>query len=158
MSEEMFPPDLPYPSNVHGKAPTLVQLGYIFLYIMGGIDFIAVPVLVVYIFFIPEIMKAGGPGAGPSPPPAFLAMMGVMLGICAFVSLLQGILKMIAATKLRKQSRHAWGWGLAAGIAACTQIQCSFCCVLPLAMGIYLIVILCRADVQNYLRAEPEKV
>jgi hypothetical protein len=156
MSEEMFPPDLQYPSVEYGKSPTLVQLGYIFLYIMGGLDFLAVPFFVAYIFFFPMILKAAPAAAGPPPPPFLAAVMGVMYGVFAAISLLQGILKMIAANKLRKRSRHAWGWGLAAGIASCTQIQCSLLCVLPLAMGVYLIVILCRPQVQAYLRAAPE--
>ena len=84
------------------------------------------------------------------------AAIGVAYGICAVISLLQGILKMIAATKLRRRSKYAWGWGLAAGIASCMELQCSLFCVLPLAMGIYMIVILCRQNVQSYLRTAPQ--
>jgi hypothetical protein len=155
MSE--LPPqiDLPYEPNTYDNASMLVRLSFIFFYIVGGIDFLAVPFFIVYIFLFPMMLHASGPGGAPPPPAAVSYIVSATYGLCALISLLQGILKMIAATKLRRRSTGAWGWALAAGIAACLQLQCSFFCVLPLAAGVFTIVILCRENVRRYLREIP---
>lgn len=156
MSEPPVMADLPYEPIRYDNAPTLVRLASIFFYITGAIDFLAVPLFVAYVFFFPMFLRAGTrPGA--APPPALMApIVSAAYGLCALVSLLQGILKMIAATKLRRRSPGAWGWALAAGIAACLQLECSLFCVLPLANGVFTIVILCMESVRRYLREIPD--
>jgi hypothetical protein len=97
------------------------------------------------------MMLAGGGGS--APPPAFLAKFFMIIYlVMAVISVAQGVVKMIAATKLRRRSRGAWGWALGVAIASCVQLECSFFCVGPLALGIYMIIMLCNDRVRRYLK------
>ena len=63
--------------------------------------------------------------------------------------------KFIGAVKLLRRARNAWGWGLAAGIVGCVELWCSLGCVIPLAVGIYTIIILCFEHVRRYMQIAP---
>ena len=42
--------------------------------------------------------------------------------------------------------------GLAAGIIGCTQLWCCYSCLLPMAIGIFTIIVLSLSNTRNYLR------
>ena len=157
-----LPPSTPYPpydpaGEGYGQVPAdatvkkLIMLAFIFDFVMAGIDAVYGIGMIVAAFVVPAIITAsaaaGPAGASPPPPTAVLVVIYCGMGL---VSLLAGIVKLIAGLKMKRNSRGAWGWGLAAGIVACVQLWCSFFCVLPMAAGIYSIVILCREDVRSY--------
>ncbi len=141
------------------RAERLVRLAGIFNVILAVLDMLAALVLVVIIVLlgnavVPESVfyenSGFAAGGGPPPLPALLAVLGVEAALAVGVA----VVKLIGGNKLLRTSRHAWGWGLAAGIVGCTQFWCSVACIVPLAGGIYTIWILCRQDVRRYLREE----
>jgi hypothetical protein len=102
--------------------------------------------------FMPWVLSqsaAGGGGAGTAPPPTWVLV--ALYGGMGIMSIAVGVLKLVGGLKLMRLRPGAWGWGLAAGIAGCPQVWCSLFCVMPLAVAIYTIVVLCRQDVRWYL-------
>jgi hypothetical protein len=153
-----------------GNAPTLIRLAGIFGMVSCGIDLLyalgmgglSVGMHYLYSTVIPAAAAAAPPAPGAAPPPAMppgtVWLMVATYGIPALLSLLVLTPKLIGASKLLRQGRSAWGWGLAMGIICCSQLwMFQPCCVpylLPLATGIYTIIILSLPHVRTYLVAK----
>ena len=129
----------------------MLRLVAIFNFISAGIDLLYALAMIGVAIFIPVMIaqeNARGVPAGSSPPPALFA---VIYGACAVLSAAVGTVKLIGARKILARGCNAWGWGLAMGICGCPQLWCGLFFVLPLAAGIFTIVIMCRQDVRTYL-------
>ena len=138
-----------YPS--YGSAPTLVRVAMILLYVMAGLDLfggLGVAAAILLKFFVYHAVPVG---AGHPPPPDVWVRVVIDSGI-AILCCLEGALLLVAATKLVRRSRNAWGLALAAAIVCCVQFQCSIFCVLPLGIGVYTIVVLVQESVRRYLQ------
>jgi len=156
VTESQPPIDLPYASVTEfGNAALLVRLAAIFLYVAAGLDFLYGLIQIAMAFVMPYLMRASTPPGEAPPPPHMDMIIVIMYAAIGVLCLLVCGLKLIAATKLLRVRRHAWGFGLAAGIVSCTQFWCSLFCVLPMGAGIYTIVILCLENVRRYLAVPP---
>ena len=150
--------DLPPPMQMsyesvrpHGNARVLLLLAGIFTLVTAGLDYLYAIVITGYgIFFATVTIPTTGPGVTPPPFDFQKVLPPILLGL-ALLSASVATLKLIAGIKLLRGSSRAWGWGLAAGIAGCTQIWCSYFCLIPLAVGIFTIVVLCLNDTRVYL-------
>ncbi|HVS72826.1 MAG TPA: hypothetical protein VHQ47_16335 [Phycisphaerae bacterium] len=145
------------PPEGYESAPKLVRLAGTFNIIVAVLDILSAlglgtMIVLLATGIVPEAMLDSEPGMalGGSRPP--LALFLVTWGCCAALEIAVAVVKLVGATKLLHTSRNAWGWGLATGIVGCGQFWCGLTCVLPMAAGIYTIVILCREDVRRYLR------
>ena len=145
-------------TNPYRNAPTLVLLAVIFNYVMAGIDLLyglsCLGFAIFMYFTITSTTVTSGSGI---PPERWIALL---YAGPAIPSLAVATIKIIAATKMRRRSRHAFGWGLAAGIVGCIQIWCGVlcmpACIIPLGVGIYTIVIVCLDYVRAYLADRPQ--
>jgi hypothetical protein len=147
-------PELNYQSGTpYSNAPTLVLLTVIFNFVLAGLDCLyALLMIVGGIFMYVMFHKLAGmptrPGAPPPPewvPLVYLAIAPLVLGA--------SIVNFLAAMKVKRHAPNAWGWGLAAAIVNCVQLWCSWLCIVPLANGIFSIVVLCQPKVQAFLRS-----
>jgi len=137
----------------YGNAPSLVKLSAIFMLISAGLTGIGVLYMIFLAVFINSIFGHGGI-AGPPPLPPFY--LRIIYGAMAVFALVVAILKTIAGLKLLRGGTRAWAWGLTSGIVSCIELLwCSLACFLPMAAGIFTIVILCKPNVQAYLRERP---
>jgi hypothetical protein len=139
------PYDIAYQSgNAYRSAPTLVKLAAIFNFVMAGIDFVYGLCLIVG-----TIIFAVLPDDPGDPPHWIIATIMAAITVLPFAA---ASLKLTAGLKLIRFGKSAGGWGLAAGIFGCTQLWCSYFCVLPLACGVFTIVVVCLENVRAYLR------
>jgi hypothetical protein len=149
-----FPPapppyDIGYQSlGAYGSAPTLVRLAMIFNFIMCGLDGVYGLILAGCAIAMP-IFLASEPRSPGDPPPW---IMGIILGGVAVLALAVATVKLIASLKLLRFKPNAAGWGLAAGIIGCTQLWCSYLCLIPVACGVFTIVAMSLGSVRAYLR------
>jgi hypothetical protein len=167
-SNPPYPPDpsfayQPLPYQPYGSAPTLTKLAGIFNCIMAGMDLlyalgIGVFAILVAAGVIPQDAfddksafppPGGGPHVYSGPP---IALIYGITGAISVVALAAGIVKLIAGIKMLRRKPGAWGWSLAGGIFGCTQLWCSYFCVLPMGIGVFTIVVCCLDTVRRYLR------
>jgi len=157
--ENPAPADLDYQStSPFGNAPTLLLLATIFNFVMAGLDFlyaIAMVGFTIFMYFMLERIAAVPPPAGGSPGPPLPHWFPLIYGAMAVPALGAAVVNLIAGLKLKRHSQGAWGWALAAAIVNCLQLWCNWGCVVPMANGIYSIIILCQPRVQAFLRARP---
>lgn len=151
-----FPPDFPTSQGgSYGSAPGLVKAVAIANLILGAVDILYMILLGFYVVMfgtgvitekmIREQMQDRG---GPMPP---MAVIITILSIFGVLSLAAAILKVTAGIKLLRRGSMAWGLGLAAGIVGSLQLWCLYGCVLPLAVGVFTIVVMCLQNTRNYL-------
>ena len=129
----------------YGNAPILVKLAGIFLLVIAGLDFIYGVVIAIMGFAM------GVDVAHDASPPPMALFVGIFGGL-TLLSLSVCAVKITAGVKLLRRRYHAWGWGLAGGIICCMQLWCSYFCVIPMAAGIFTIIVLCQQSVIRYLR------
>ncbi len=155
MSEppQEFPTDLMYESSPPGRnASLLLKLTMIFTYIVCGLHLMGGLLQTTLAIFMPYAMQVRPPAAAPGAPAPPAALFAVIYGVLAFVALAAAIVNFIAADRLRKRQRGAFAWILASAIVNVAGIfWCSLGCVLPLAAGIFTIVVLCQEGVRKEL-------
>jgi hypothetical protein len=154
-----FPHELVYQSvPEHRNAPMLVKLAGIFALVSAGLSFIGALYMAGMCIFMGYMAAHVAPGAGPPPPPFPIAIFYVVYGAFGVAAIAVGVVKIIGGLKLLRGGKNTWGWALAAAIVGCVELMwCSLGCVLPLAAGIFTIIILCQEHVRAYLRARPDR-
>ena len=140
--------ETPQPSD---KAAMMLRLAAIFLFVSGGLDLVAVAYQGLMLAMRINFVGVGVPRAPASWAHVLLTIIPIVE--CALSVVIMG-LKVIGGLMLLRGNRHAWGWGLAAGIAGCVHFWSCPCCLASIADGTYTIVILCLPQVKAYLRAE----
>jgi len=144
----------------YGSAPLLLKIAGIVNIVMAGID-----ILYAALWAIVAICVATGaldpqlanlperPAVAPGDIPNSV-LVAVILGI-GVLALAAGLLKLIGGIKILRRSSGAWGFGLVSGILGCLQIWCSYLCLIPLAVGVFTIVVLSLENSRRYLRENP---
>jgi len=165
--QEPAPPDFydgSYPAGdnaaPYGGAPLLVKINAITNIVMSAIDvFWALFLGILAICLATGTMGLhdfnGPERQGPTPGDPPVVVVAVVMGGTAVVSFLAGILKLVGGIKLLRRSRGAWGFGLAGGIVGCLQVWCLYFCVLPMAVGIFTIIIMALENTRRYLHDNP---
>ncbi|HVX85764.1 MAG TPA: hypothetical protein VH253_13360 [Phycisphaerae bacterium] len=133
----------------HGNARILVLLAGIFTLVSGGLDFFY-GCAMAFDAVIFSTVVASGPSSATMP--AFMKWMWAGYAAVAALSLVYCGVKIFAGIMLLRKRRHARGLGLAVGIMGCTEFWCSLFCFIPLAFGVFTLVVMCLGNVANYLR------
>lgn len=160
LSDQPPPPDthpseLSYLTVTTSRDATLIQLAVVFNYIIAGADILAALAQLGLMGFMFYAMRQGGmvSAAGGPIPPEFMLLV---YPIYALFALSAATLNFLSAQTLRRRSNSAIGWTLAAGVVNCfALLWCSLGCVIPLAAGVYSIVIVCLEPVRALLRNSP---
>lgn len=145
----------------HGNARTQVLLAGVFNAIAAGLHGIAglfqIGVGIFMSFLFKTMPVAGPPGAPPGAPgtptwmPTFMLIYYIGIGCMGIVA---AACNAVSAWKFLKKRRHAVVWGIVAGAISCISLfWCSLGCVLPLASGVYTIVVCCLPNTRAYLTA-----
>lgn len=132
-----------------GSAPTLVSLHGIFMAVLAGVDVIWTGLSLIRVIVIVTHFRVTAAVAIVDR--MTLLILG-MVAIDLVLSLLGACVVGIAAWKLlRKGRRGAYGWGLAAAIVACGHVWFSYGCVVPLAAGIFGIIVMVQEPTRRYI-------
>jgi hypothetical protein len=156
-----FLPDISYATVTGSREGTLVRLAVIFNYIIAGADVLAALLQLAMMGLMYFVIQKGGmgpppPGPAPGLPPTFVILI---YPVYALFALSAATVNFLSAQALRKRKPTAFGWTLASGIVNCfALLWCSLGCVLPLAAGIYSIVIMCLEPVRMHLQNGPQEV
>lgn len=152
---EPQPFEMDYQSvNNQGNPELLVRLAGIFTIITASFDIIVAIFAVIYAIMVPFIPDAAftttGPAAATLPFNPKPMILGIAI-VAAVIAGAAGAVKLTGGIKLLRRSRNAWGWGLASGIIGCVALWCSYGCFIPMAAGIFTIVVLSKKSVRTFL-------
>ena len=152
----------------HHRARTRVMLAGIFNTVLAGLNFLgglgwgAMTAFMWYLFdkmaHMPATTYPGGPAAPPPttmPKESLWLILGIYAG-GAVLSLVVAVVQLIAGIKLLRRRRSAWAWAIAAGVVSCTELWFSVMCVIPLASGVFTLVVCFMPGTREYLVAEEQ--
>lgn len=135
-----------------GNAPLLVRLGAIFTLVLSGLNIMYVLLQVGVTLF--DLARTGSlvpPGVGGLSPGIRWLILAMRI-LPPLGALVVGGVQVMAGVQLLRRGKHAWVLGLIAAIAGCVEFWTCFCYMLGMAGSVYMIVILCFANVRAYLQ------
>jgi hypothetical protein len=130
----------------------LIKLAVIFNYIIAGLDVIAAAGQLTMLGFMYYFMTRMTPPTATAPgmPPMIFMLVYPFYALFALTA---ATLNFVSARTLARRGPWAFGWTLAAAIVDFfSLLWCSMGCILPLAAGVYSIVIVCLEQVRAELR------
>jgi hypothetical protein len=146
------PAELSYASvGSNPQGAVLIKLAVIFNYVVAGLDVIAALGQLAMMGLMYYFMMRMTPPTATAP--AMPALAFILYPFYALFASTAATLNFISARTLSNRGPWAFGWTLAAAIVDFfSLLWCSMGCILPLAAGVYLIVIVCLEQVRAELR------
>jgi len=144
-----IPPSFSQPPSPPSRILTHIKVVGIFNVIVGALSGLWFLFSLMVIMAVAGGMMEGDPDA---PPLAFMYALWAGIGILSLVS---GIIEILAGVRLLQRHPAARRVGLVAGFVSCASLW--GCCVWPfcLASGIYTLVILFREEARLLLESQP---
>ena len=139
-------PPLAYATG--SSAPTLVMLAGVFNAVLAGLSLFMGIGCAIGAIVAPILMRAEL-ASSTDPPP--LWVFPLIYGGIGLLALIAGCIYTVAAFKFLKKRPNACTWGMIAGITACLNLWCGGACVIPMACGIFTIVVSSQSAVKTYL-------